>query len=133
MNSKCADIVMLVDDNEIDVFINQKVIELDHFSENVITCYSGREALDYLSKKESNELPNVIFLDLNMPVIDGFEFLEAFASFPEEVRRKITIIVLTSSDNDYDKDRISSNDDVLLFQSKPITEEKLNNIRKLLT
>ncbi|MBL3658704.1 response regulator [Fulvivirga sp. 2943] len=124
---------MLVDDNEIDVFINQKVIELDHFSENVITCYSGREALDYLSKKESNELPNVIFLDLNMPVIDGFEFLEAFASFPEEVRRKITIIVLTSSDNDYDKDRISSNDDVLLFQSKPITEEKLNNIRKLLT
>ncbi|UII26696.1 response regulator [Fulvivirga maritima] len=132
MNSKCADIVMLIDDNEIDVFINQKVIEFDQFSEKVITCFSAREALDYLSNTESNQMPDIIFLDLNMPVIDGFEFLEAYATFPEEVRKHITIIVLTSSDNDFDKERISANSDVLLFQSKPITEEKLNKIRKLL-
>lgn len=132
MNSKSAEVVMLIDDNEIDVFINQKVLEFDHFAERIITYYSAKEALTYLAEASIQDIPDVIFLDLNMPVIDGFKFLEEYSAFSDQIRDKVTIIVLTSSDNGNDKERIKNNSDVLLFQSKPITEEKLENIRKLL-
>ncbi|UII20653.1 response regulator [Fulvivirga ligni] len=132
MNSKSAEVVMLIDDNEIDVFINQKVLEFDQFAERIITYYSAKEALTYLAEAPIQDIPDVIFLDLNMPVIDGFKFLEEYSTFSDQIREKVTIIVLTSSDNSNDKERIKNNSDVLLFQSKPITEQKLENIRKLL-
>ena len=67
--------VLLVDDNDIDNFINERMITTNHFGKQVVVKNSGESALSYLKENESNTdiLPQVIFLDLNMPVMDGLE------------------------------------------------------------
>lgn len=132
MNRSCADVVMLVDDNEIDIFINQKILEFNRFANKLLTFNSGRAALDYLYSSEAADLPEVIFLDLNMPVIDGFKFLYEFSKFPEDVKRKSSIVVLTSSDNLRDKEKVKVNTDVIQFFSKPLTDQKVDQIRMML-
>lgn len=132
MNRVCADVVMLVDDNEIDLFINQKVLEFHGFAHELITFRSGRQALDFLLQAQTASLPDVIFLDLNMPVVDGFRFLYEFSGFPAHIRQKCSIVVLTSSDSMRDKEKIQVNEDVIQFISKPLNDPKLDNIRMLL-
>ena len=132
MNRECADVVMLIDDNEIDLFINQKVLELCHFTKKLITFHSGREALEYLLSAPTEDIPDLIFLDLNMPVIDGFRFLFEFSTFPDHIRSKASIVVLTSSDNMRDKEKIEVNHDVIKFLSKPLNDQKLEQIKILL-
>lgn len=132
MNRECVDLVMLIDDNEIDTFINQKVIEFNRFAKKLVTCSSGREALDHLQNSSVNDIPDIIFLDLNMPVVDGFRFLFEFSKFPPEVRKKSSIVVLTSSDNMRDKEKVEVNPDVIKFLSKPLNEQKLGLIRELM-
>lgn len=132
MNRECADIVMLIDDNEIDLFINQKVIEFCRFTRKLLTYHSAREALQYLLSAPEADIPDLIFLDLNMPVVDGFRFLYEFSQFPEHIRNKASIIVLSSSDNMRDKEKIEVNPDVIKFLSKPLNDQKLEQIRVLL-
>ncbi|MBL6445784.1 response regulator [Fulvivirga sp. 29W222] len=122
---------MLIDDNEIDLFINQKVIEFCHFTKRLLTYSSGREALEYLLSAPVVDIPDIIFLDLNMPVVDGFRFLYEFSKFPDHVRNKVSIVVLTSSDNMRDKEKIEVNPDVIKFLSKPLNDQKLEQIRVL--
>ena len=72
--------VMLVDDNEIDNIINEKIIEANSFADSILVFQTGQEALDYLKDNQNNEkdLPEIVFLDINMPIMDGFQFLEDF-------------------------------------------------------
>jgi len=127
MKTVCSAPVMIVDDNEIDIFINKKVIEFNRFAETSICMTSASEALTYLKNK--NTLPEVIFLDLNMPVMDGYQFLLDFSKFPKEIKDQIKIVVLTSSDNDRDKEKAAANPDVMSFVCKPLNENKLNKIK----
>lgn len=119
--------VMLVDDNETDNFINKRIIELAGFAEDIIVKNSGKSALEFLNSEKDNpdKLPDIIFLDINMPVVDGFVFLYEFEGFPESVKNKSRIIILSSSDNKKDIDRIVDNDYVVRFITKPLTEEAL--------
>jgi CheY-like chemotaxis protein len=123
-------VVMLVDDNETDNFINQRIIELAKFSEKIVIKSSGKSALEYLEKEETNpdSLPDLIFLDINMPIVDGFVFLFEFEQLPEIVRNKCKICVLSSSDNQRDIERITSNEYVVEFITKPLTVEALRKI-----
>lgn len=132
MNRECAEVVMIVDDNEIDVFINQKVLEFNHFAKRILTFRSGQKALDYIGLASSQDLPDVIFLDLNMPVVDGFRFLYEFSRFPDTARNQASIVILTSSDNHRDKEKVEVNPDVIEFLSKPLSDQKLDKIRMLL-
>lgn len=116
---------MLVDDNEIDSFINKKVIEFSELSDRIVSMTSGREAIDYLEAATEDDLPELIFLDLNMPIVDGFKFLLEYSKMKEKVRLKSSIVVLTSSDNLRDKEKIAANHDVIYFLSKPLNDEKL--------
>ena len=124
--------VMLIDDNEIDIFINQKVLEFNDFAESVINIQAAQEAIDVLQKGNEEDIPNVIFLDLNMPIVDGFKFLFEFSKMNELVRSKVKIIVLTSSDNVRDKEKVAANPDVLAYISKPLTDSKLELISSML-
>ncbi|MCA6073551.1 response regulator [Fulvivirga sedimenti] len=128
----CAECVMLVDDSEIDIFINRKILEFNHFSRDIVSTTSPREALDMLSDSEISKIPEVIFLDLNMPVIDGFRFLYEFSELPEQIRKYISIVVLTSSDNDLDKELANQSSSVIKFISKPLTDEKVLAIRDMI-
>jgi CheY-like chemotaxis protein len=128
------DLVMLVDDNDTDNFIHKRVIELTGFSKNIVVKNSGKTALEYIESNLSNisNLPDVIFLDINMPIVDGFVFLFEYENFPEEVKQKCKIAILSSSDNKRDIDRIVDNDYVVNFITKPLSEEALADLKKIL-
>ena len=120
--------VLIVDDNEIDLFINQKVLEFNDFASEIVNLQSGQRAIDDLNEISEQEFPDVIFFDLNMPLVDGFRFLLEFSKMSAPIREKAAIIILTSSDNLRDKEKIAVNPDVKLFLSKPLTDEKLEQI-----
>ena len=130
-NKKPIDLVMLVDDNDTDNFISKRIIEITEFADRVEVKNSGKSALDYLAENENRpeNLPNIIFLDINMPVVDGFVFLYEFEKFRELVRTKCKVIILSSSDNKRDIDKIVNNNYVIKFITKPLTETSLEEIR----
>lgn len=122
--------VMLVDDNDTDNFISKRIIELTNFSSEVIVKSSGKSALDYLEDNadDADKLPEIIFLDINMPIVDGFVFLYEFEKFNDTVKNRCKVIILSSSDNKRDIDKIVNNDYVIKFITKPLTETALEEI-----
>ncbi|NIK74429.1 CheY-like chemotaxis protein [Thermonema lapsum] len=133
--SPAVDLVMLVDDNDTDNFISKRIIEITKFANRVEIKNSGKGALEYLEANVNTpeNLPDLIFLDINMPIVDGFVFLFEFEMFPEEVKKKCKIIILSSSDNKRDIDKIVDNEYVIKFITKPLTENSLNSVRDLLS
>lgn len=127
---KVADLVMLVDDNDTDNFISKRIIEITGFAGRVEAKNSGKIALDYLRENQDKvgNIPDVIFLDINMPVVDGFVFLYEFDKFPELVKNKTKIIILSSSDNKRDIDKIVNNNHVINFITKPLTDSALEEV-----
>ena len=125
--------VMLVDDNDTDNFISRRIIEITKFADDVIVKNSGKGALDYLEefKDSSEDLPDIIFLDINMPIVDGFVFLYEYEKFGNKVKDKCRVIILSSSDNKRDIDKIVNNDYVIKFVTKPLTEKTLEEIQHL--
>ena len=123
-------LIMLVDEDEIDNIINQKIIESNNFSETVMVFQTGNDALDYLRKHTTNEelLPDLIFLDINMPIMDGFQFLEEFEKLEDPVLEKCKIIMLSSSISPRDIDRAASNKFVKKYLNKPLNSRYLQAI-----
>lgn len=132
--AKKINLVMLVDDNDTDNFISQKIIELNGFADRVIAKNSGKSALEYLEANENDPsaLPEVIFLDINMPIVDGFVFLFEFERFNDELKNKCKIAILSSSDNKRDIERIVDNDYVVKYITKPLTQDALVEISSVL-
>lgn len=130
-DTKAIDLVMLVDDNDTDNFISKRIIEITKFAKRVEVKGSGKAALDYLrdNQNQSENLPSLIFLDINMPIVDGFVFLYEFEKFNELVRNKCKVIILSSSDNKRDIDKIVNNNHVIKFITKPLTEVALDEIK----
>jgi CheY-like chemotaxis protein len=126
MALESVDLVVLIDDSDIDLFVQRRFIELSGFARRVLTFQSSREALNYLSGADLKETPDLIFLDLNMPEIDGFAFLELYG---RQVKLANTrIIILTSSSSSLDRDRAATFPNVIGFLSKPLTEGNLSGI-----
>ncbi len=119
--------VMLVDDNDTDNFISKKIIEIAGFCERIELMSSGKRALDYLEREKENleNLPDLIFLDINMPIVDGFVFLYEFEKFPASVKKKCKVAVLSSSNNKSDVKRIMENQNVVKFITKPLSTDAL--------
>lgn len=125
---------MLIDDNEMDNFINQKIIEANSFATEIYTNTNGLSALEFLNnlavKKETlNEmLPDVIFVDLNMPLINGFQFIEKFYEMPDEFTSRSQIVILTSSLNEGDREIARRLNPRIVFLNKPLTAEALSSL-----
>ena len=122
--------VMLVDDNDTDNFISRRIIEITGFAQKVEIKNSGKSALEYIDahKDDPSQLPDIIFLDINMPIVDGYVFLYEFESFAEVVKDKCKVVILSSSDNKRDIDKLINNDRVIKYITKPLTEEVLGEI-----
>jgi CheY-like chemotaxis protein len=125
------ELVMVVDDDATDNFIAKRIIEITGFARNAIVTSSATEALGYLTAHQEypEKLPAIIFLDINMPLHDGFDFLEKFGALSDEITTRCKVIILSSSANKKDIERILRNDHVIKFMTKPISEDALEEIR----
>ncbi|MDJ1468546.1 response regulator [Cytophagaceae bacterium DM2B3-1] len=127
------DLVLLVDDNDTDNFISKRIIEITKFAKRVEVKNSGKSALEFLEREQNNpeNLPEIVFLDINMPIVDGFVFLFEFEMFPEALKNKCKIVILSSSDNRRDIEKIVDNEYVIKFVTKPLTESILSEVKAL--
>jgi len=133
MSTRHVKCVMLVDDNETDNFISKRIIELANYADKIIIKNSGKLALEYLEQEKNNpeNLPDLIFLDINMPVVDGFVFLYEFEQLSETVKQKCKIAILSSSDSKNDIERVINNEFVVRFVTKPLTVEVLEDLKSI--
>jgi CheY-like chemotaxis protein len=119
--------VLLVDDDAICNLISRKMLEYAGMATEIHTAANGREAIDYFNHTVDNSLPDMVLLDLNMPVMDGFGFLEAFRKLTRTSLNKIKIVIVTSSEDSKDLQKARSMG-VNYYLTKPITVDKLNTV-----
>lgn len=124
---------VLIDDSDIDLFIQRRFLEVYNFSNQLFLYKSAEEALDWLKAMNGDTPPDIIFLDLNMPEIDGFSFLKNFIELPEKIKSKSKIVVLTSSNNAQDREQAFSFTNVIQFITKPLKQTDIEELRGLLT
>jgi CheY-like chemotaxis protein len=130
---KLVDKTMLIDDSEIDLFIHRRFRDLCHFSKELISCKSAESALTLLKNSEGDTPPDIIFLDLNMPVMDGFSFLGQFMQLPAKVRNHTRIVVLTSSNSATDRQQVFLYKNVIEMITKPLKQSDIETLRFLVT
>ena len=118
----------IIDDDNIFTLVAKKIVNLVGFCENTVLLKNGREALDYFNELESKEntFPEVIFLDLNMPLMGGFEFLRELEKLKGSENTKV--FIFTSSIDPDDQQRANEYKVVDQFVEKPLTVDKLKLI-----
>jgi CheY-like chemotaxis protein len=125
--------IVLIDDNKIDCFINQKIIDFIHDHQSLKIFNSGIQALDYFNEvlNDDGSSPilstDLILLDINMPVINGFEFIERLALTPTFKENPIDIYFLSSSNNESDITKALAHKYCSGYILKPLTKDKLIN------
>jgi two-component system, chemotaxis family, chemotaxis protein CheY len=119
-------IVALVDDDKIFQLTASKTIKALQLSDNVLQFENGEDALKYLVDHASRpeDLPDYIFLDINMPFVDGWMFLQDYAGFKQNLKKEISIFMVSSSIDPRDIHRARSIPDVQEYVVKPLSKEK---------
>jgi CheY-like chemotaxis protein len=122
--------LIIIDDSELDRFIIQRIVR--HIDKNlsVYSFSNAQQALEYIRSNEFNnqKLFKLILLDLRMPVMNGFQFIEEFEKLPLEIQEKHKIIILSTTRNPSDISRLLSYRTVASMLEKPITKERLQSI-----
>lgn len=128
--------ILLVEDNEFTNIYNQKLILNLNIAENIHIAESGEEALDYLGKKGKYTShgkypdPDIIFLDINMPGINGWEFIEEYKKIQNGKNSGSQIVMLTTSPNPDDEEKAKSINGVIAFKRKPLAQNIIIDILK---
>lgn len=122
------DLVYVIDDDPLYIFSMKKVLKLTEFCDDAKFFKNGQEALDELIPLlEEGKLPNIIFLDISMPLMNGWELLDHLVKYPKAKDMKIFIV--SSSIDPYDTGKSSSYDIVTDYIYKPITIEKMKELK----
>ena len=123
------DLVCIIDDDPIYAFAVQKLFKMNNFSNNCVIFKNGQEALEGLSNlfNEQDTLPDLILLDINMPIMDGWQFLEAYKS--TNLYNKIPIFITSSSVDTLDVNKAETNSLVKGYVNKPLNLDSLTLIK----
>ncbi len=121
---------LLVDDNFIDNMINQKILNNSDFAESIMVKQSCESAISYLQElvKDNDDLPEIIFLDIRMPIKTGFDFLIEFQDIQSPQKNAVKIVMLSSSLDPSDHKKVIEFNNVTDFLGKPLTSELLKSI-----
>jgi CheY-like chemotaxis protein len=117
---------LLIDDNYIDNFVTRRILEGGDFAEKVVVSQSATDAIESL--RSGAVRPDVIFLDIRMPVMGGFEFLQEYDKLKIDNKQAIKIFMLSSSLDPTDLKKSSNNKYITQFIHKPITQKTLDDI-----
>ncbi len=132
MNPPIVELACIIDDDNIYVNLIKKIIETKKLSKNLLIFNDGKQSIDYfealLQNLSEDKIPEIIFLDLNMPIMDGWEFLERFTKIKNKFNKVITLYIVSSSINPIDIDRAKNLSDSYDYIIKPI---KISNLKKI--
>jgi CheY-like chemotaxis protein len=120
--------ILLIDDDDITNFINERVIKRDHLANTITVMHRADHALQYLSTLTDSEKPNLILLDINMPAMNGWEFIEEYKKIDAKITEDIILVMLTTSINPDDKIKAQENTHINDFKVKPLSSEILTEI-----
>lgn len=124
--------IMLIDDDLAANYFHKIIIEDAKIGEKLKVFPSGQEALDYLAsaKERSYALPDLILLDINMPRIDGWQFMEEFKRLGVGESSHTRVVMLTTSSNPRDKERADKIEEIVDLINKPLSVEKLQKLKE---
>lgn len=135
--SRKINCVLLVDDDEATNFINRIVLEKSAVTDQIQSVLNGKEAIEYLTNtgkyhKEGNVFPQpmLILLDINMPVMDGWEFLDEYQKLQENQKCHTIIVMVTTSFNPDDQTRAEKINGLSGYRNKPLTVELMHEIMR---
>ena len=135
MTTKKLNTILLVDDDIDDNFFHKRVINKANIAEEVVECHDGQEALDFLMNRgkyagegKPYPQPDLLFLDINMPKMNGWEFLDAYDKLPPHIQGGPVVAMLTTSTNPKDIEKAMKYNIVKDYRNKPLTEEMLYDI-----
>ncbi len=123
--------VLLIDDDQLTILICEKMISLTAFADKVMTALNGSDGLNFLRNlidNDTSNIPQVILLDLNMPPLNGWEFLDEFTKMVPALQQVPPFYILSSTVDPEDEKRAMSYSCVKGFISKPLTKEQLDKI-----
>lgn len=118
----------LIDDSAFEMFVLERVLTMSGLAESVTSFTSAEDALVFIKEKESLLQDTVILLDLQMPAMNGFEFIEQFALLPQNLKDKIRIYMLSSTIDSGDIEAAKNNSYIIELLSKPINLERLKGL-----
>lgn len=128
--------ILCVDDDPVTLMFCKSIIKKNYFAIEIDTAMDGQEAIDYyksLSKSlnaENTSYPDLIFLDLNMPIMNGWEFLDEFVKSYHFIFPKTKVVILTSSIDPKDEEKANIYSIAIAFFSKPLTNEMIQELKK---
>lgn len=122
--------ILLVDDDITFVFLTKRIIKSTGINTKISDFNDSSDAIEFLKDNvdQPELLPDVIFLDLNMPIIDGWGFLEEYTAIEPEIRKKISLFIVSSSISPHDFERAKQYSMVIDFIIKPLVKEKFTEI-----
>jgi CheY-like chemotaxis protein len=124
---------IIIDDSKLDCFIAEKIIRNTGRGEDIRSFTVAKEALDYIAHTPVTEnTRTVVIVDIQMPIMNGFEFVEAFEKLPEELRNSYLVYMLSSSINENDINKVQNYPSIKQFLNKPLTGNMLSTILNLI-
>jgi CheY-like chemotaxis protein len=118
--------ICIIDDDMIYQFITKRIFETKDYIKKVLAFADGEQAIQFFADNLHNvtALPDIIFLDINMPIMDGWQFMSAYATLKAQINKKITIYIVSSSVDVVDLEKVKEFEDIIGYLTKPVTPER---------